>query len=295
MSSINSLDGGLIVPSFTFGLNQSIIPGCVCSGRFGGTLLQSSSSSSSSSFQTANSLLPTSPTNSSNASLGVDIVTLACATSGGRIVLHDGATSQNINNTYNSNIRYLNINRSISALTCARLPTPSSSSSTGRNDTTGGVTNGYATGSSSGYSSSLVSISSGPQVNPLSLTTDVLLIGTSGSIQAYNVDTNTDLFFKDTSEAVTAVISGNWSMINNDDLGIPSNTNSGNTRKLSGSSISAVEKSVPLCISGGNCTLTGYDVDGNERLWGVTGDVVTSLAMADVDGKYSILVKKRKR
>ncbi|XP_048461696.1 Bardet-Biedl syndrome 2 protein homolog isoform X3 [Rhincodon typus] len=40
----------------------------------------------------------------------------------------------------------------------------------------------------------------------------------------------------------------------------------------------------PLAIIGGNCTLQGFDQDGNDLFWTVTGDNVRSLALCDFDG-----------
>ncbi|GCB63092.1 hypothetical protein scyTo_0007335, partial [Scyliorhinus torazame] len=40
----------------------------------------------------------------------------------------------------------------------------------------------------------------------------------------------------------------------------------------------------PLAIIGGNCTLQGFDQEGNDLFWTVTGDNVRSLALCDFDG-----------
>lgn len=37
----------------------------------------------------------------------------------------------------------------------------------------------------------------------------------------------------------------------------------------------------PIVLVGGNCSITGFDVDGEERFWTVSGDNVQSLAMVD--------------
>jgi len=42
----------------------------------------------------------------------------------------------------------------------------------------------------------------------------------------------------------------------------------------------------PLAIVGGNCSIQGFDYEGNEQFWTVTGDVVSSLALCDVEGDY---------
>ena len=40
----------------------------------------------------------------------------------------------------------------------------------------------------------------------------------------------------------------------------------------------------PLAVVGGNCSIQGFDHQGNELFWTVTGDNVTSLAFCDADG-----------
>jgi hypothetical protein len=39
----------------------------------------------------------------------------------------------------------------------------------------------------------------------------------------------------------------------------------------------------PLAIIGGNCSLQGFDYEGNDPFWTVTGDNVCSLALLDFD------------
>ncbi|XP_030368636.1 Bardet-Biedl syndrome 2 protein isoform X7 [Strigops habroptila] len=50
--------------------------------------------------------------------------------------------------------------------------------------------------------------------------------------------------------------------------------------------------SSPLAIIGGNCALQGFDYEGNDLFWTVTGDNVRSLALCDFDGdgKTELLV-----
>jgi hypothetical protein len=40
----------------------------------------------------------------------------------------------------------------------------------------------------------------------------------------------------------------------------------------------------PLAIIGGNCSIQGFDKDGNDTFWTVTGDNVCSLALVDFTG-----------
>jgi Bardet-Biedl syndrome 2 protein len=39
----------------------------------------------------------------------------------------------------------------------------------------------------------------------------------------------------------------------------------------------------PLAIIGGNCSLQGFDYEGNDPFWTVTGDNVCSLVLLDFD------------
>jgi Bardet-Biedl syndrome 2 protein len=39
----------------------------------------------------------------------------------------------------------------------------------------------------------------------------------------------------------------------------------------------------PLAIVGGNCALQGFDYEGNDCYWTVTGDNITSMALSDID------------
>ena len=48
----------------------------------------------------------------------------------------------------------------------------------------------------------------------------------------------------------------------------------------------------PLAIVGGNCSIQGFDSEGNDPFWTVTGDNVSSLALMDYnrDGKNELIV-----
>ena len=39
----------------------------------------------------------------------------------------------------------------------------------------------------------------------------------------------------------------------------------------------------PLAIVGGNCALQGFDYEGTDSYWTVTGDNITCMALADID------------
>lgn len=84
---------------------------------------------------------------------------------------------------------------------------------------------------------------------------DTLLIGTPTNLLAYDVERNADVFHKDVTDGVNALVVGN--------LGISN------------------EESVPLAIVGGNCSIQGFDYEGNDPFWTVTGDNVSSLNLID--------------
>eukprot|EP00794_Sanderia_malayensis_P016830 gene16830-18528_t len=92
---------------------------------------------------------------------------------------------------------------------------------------------------------------------------DLLFVGTPTNLLAYDVENNSDLFYKDAPDGVNALIIG---QIGTDPT--------------------------PLVFSGGNCSVQGFDADGNDIFWTVTGDNVCSLALSDFneDGNLELLV-----
>ncbi|XP_041369340.1 Bardet-Biedl syndrome 2 protein homolog [Gigantopelta aegis] len=92
---------------------------------------------------------------------------------------------------------------------------------------------------------------------------DVLVVGTQTNVLAYDVENNSDLFYKDTPDGSNAIIVGKLGSIE-----------------------------TPLAIIGGNCSIQGFDKGGNDSFWTVTGDNVCSLAMLDfnADGQNELIV-----
>ncbi|EFC40965.1 hypothetical protein NAEGRDRAFT_71257 [Naegleria gruberi] len=84
---------------------------------------------------------------------------------------------------------------------------------------------------------------------------ETLMIGTQTNLMAYNVDTNSDIYYRDVQDGVNRMIFGK--------LGSHAN---------------------PLVFVGGNCSIQGYDGDGEEQFWTTAGGDVTSLCLADVNG-----------
>lgn len=85
---------------------------------------------------------------------------------------------------------------------------------------------------------------------------DVLLIAAQTTLVAYDVEANSDLFFRDVPDGIQAMTAG-----------------------LVGTHVTE-----PLAIVGGNCSVLGFDGEGNERYWTVTGDNVTAMALVPMNG-----------
>ncbi|XP_031420755.1 Bardet-Biedl syndrome 2 protein homolog isoform X2 [Clupea harengus] len=94
-------------------------------------------------------------------------------------------------------------------------------------------------------------------------TGDTLLVGSQTNLLAYDVHDNADIFYREVTDGANAIVLG----------------------KLG-------EIPYPLAIIGGNCALQGFDYEGNDQFWTVTGDNVRSVALFDFtgDGKNELLV-----
>ncbi|KAL1508789.1 hypothetical protein AB1Y20_004884 [Prymnesium parvum] len=139
---------------------------------------------------------------------------LTCATSAGKIFFHSPHEKERENQ-----VRFLNINRKISALACGRLSAK--------------------------------------------MKREVLLVGAQTTVLAYDVQENSDLFFKDAPDGVNTIVVGRFA-----------------------------DKQEPLALVGGNCSIQGFDSEGNEAFWTVTGDNVSTMTFCDVDedGELELLV-----
>jgi Bardet-Biedl syndrome 2 protein len=140
------------------------------------------------------------------------IPSLACATTGGKILLHSPHEGAQYIGSQLPSIRMLNFNRKISSLASGCL-----------NDKSG-------------------------------TPADLLLTGTAGNLLAYDVDRNADVFFRDCPDGVNSIVIGKFS-----------------------------ELSQPLVLTGGNCSVLGFDNTGNEAFWTVTSDNISSLGLCDID------------
>ncbi|XP_058010818.1 Bardet-Biedl syndrome 2 protein isoform X2 [Ahaetulla prasina] len=92
---------------------------------------------------------------------------------------------------------------------------------------------------------------------------DSLLVGTRTSLLAYDVHNNADLFYAGVPDGANSIVVGTLGDI-----------------------------SSPLAVIGGNCSLQGFNYEGKDLFWTVTGDNVRALAFCDFsgDGKKELLV-----
>jgi hypothetical protein len=228
--------GSLISPTFTLSLGHPVLSAGVAVGRFG---------------------------EGGNPAL-------ACATSGGRVLVHTGGSGGGLGGLGGAvagGVRVLSVNKGVTALGCARLPVPTLATGGGGAGAAGAGGAGPGAGAGAGAGSDS---SSSPYSER-----DVLVIGTGSTLQVYDVEANADVFFRDVPEAVSAVATGPWPL--------PASVGR-ETAAIAALSTTSYPGSGPFVFAGGNCTLAAFEAGGREGAWGVTGDVVTALAFADVDG-----------
>ncbi len=95
----------------------------------------------------------------------------------------------------------------------------------------------------------------------------MLLVGTQTNLLAYDVEDNADIFYREVSDGLESMAFGKIGSLD-----------------------------MPLVIVGGNCSLQGYDHEGNEQYWTTTGGNVTAMALVDVDNvsdnKHECSMKK---
>ncbi|GFR70159.1 Bardet-Biedl syndrome 2 protein homolog [Elysia marginata] len=92
---------------------------------------------------------------------------------------------------------------------------------------------------------------------------DFLVVGTPTNVLAYDINNNRDLFYNDCPDGANALTIGK---------------------------LGAIES--PLAIVGGNCSIQGYNKDGEDSFWTVTGDNVQSLCLLDFtnNGQNELIV-----
>ncbi|KRZ76758.1 Bardet-Biedl syndrome 2 -like protein [Trichinella papuae] len=94
-------------------------------------------------------------------------------------------------------------------------------------------------------------------------TCDAIVIGTATHILVYDVKNNCDLFYKEVSGGLESILIGRFGDFEEE-----------------------------LIVCGGSCALQGFNWQGKEIFWSVTGDNVRSLCFCDFDsdGKLELLV-----
>jgi Bardet-Biedl syndrome 2 protein len=92
---------------------------------------------------------------------------------------------------------------------------------------------------------------------------EFLFIGSPSSLMCYDVLNNKTIFNKDVMDGVYCIATGNFS-----------------------------NYTCPLCIVGGNCSLQGFDIQGDEKFWTVSGGNTQCLSLNDVDDDcfYELIV-----
>jgi Bardet-Biedl syndrome 2 protein len=102
---------------------------------------------------------------------------------------------------------------------------------------------------------SLISLSSGNLSEEKNMIPrDYLLVGTQSTLSAYDVQRNSDIFFRDVSDGVNTLIVGTLGNL------------------------------PPYVFAGGNCSVLGFKSTGAETFWTVSGDNVSALALSDING-----------
>mmetsp|Transcript_16107 Transcript_16107/g.40587 ORF Transcript_16107/g.40587 Transcript_16107/m.40587 type:complete len:715 (+) Transcript_16107:67-2211(+) len=137
---------------------------------------------------------------------------LACGTAGNRVFVyspHQRTDSSQVE------VRFLNINRELKALTSGRLNAASKN--------------------------------------------DVLLVGSTTNVLAYDVEDNKDIYFKEIPDGVSSLCIGEI--------------------RVEGEAAAS-----SLCMVGGNTSIQGFDHQGEEQFWTVAGDNVGALTLCDING-----------
>ena len=103
----------------------------------------------------------------------------------------------------------------------------------------------------------IVALSCG-KLDPRKPSTDLIFIGSKTNLLVYDNSQNADVFDKEVNDGLSSL--GLCATDVLPDIG------------------------QPVVIVGGNCSITGFDVDGEERFWTVSGDNVSSLGFWDFNG-----------
>jgi Bardet-Biedl syndrome 2 protein len=169
---------------------------------------------------------------------------LACATSGGKVFLHSAHATGG-----EGAVRFLSINRQITALAagaCARKVSAAAAAAADGDGDDGDGGDGVALDG---------------DARP-----DALFVGSATNLLCYDVERNADLYFAEVPDGVNAMAHGTMP-------GLALGGGAGGGGMGGG-----------MAIVGGNCSVQGFDAEGNEAFWTVTGGNVSAMAAHDVLG-----------
>lgn len=108
-------------------------------------------------------------------------------------------------------------------------------------------------------------------------TQDIILIGTATNLLAFNLETNSDVFYRDIPDGVNSLLFSDSQLTDTRVL---------NQTYFGGSSSS-------LVIVGGNCSVQAFAIDtGEEVFWTVTSANVNCMCFADMDsdGRIELVI-----
>ncbi|KAH9526076.1 Bardet-Biedl syndrome 2 protein, variant 2 [Dermatophagoides farinae] len=178
---------------------------------------------------------------------------------------NDGSRlAQHTSSTIASDLNFLNINQTITCLAAGSISSLSLKDTV--NDTDLAThTNSSVIVNTSNKKTSINSAGSGRKISlktknlqkqANNKNNDILIVGTKTSIHAYDILHNTDLYYKEIPDGANTLVIGEFGQI------------------LNGSK---------LALIGGNCAIHGFDREGHDTYWMVTGDNITAMALVDID------------
>ncbi|KAG0695207.1 Bardet-Biedl syndrome 2 [Chionoecetes opilio] len=125
---------------------------------------------------------------------------------------------------------------------------------------------------------------------------DTLVVGTPTNVLAYDVQNNADVFYKDYPcfHSHRVVLRSQLLTLNVATCDLPTLLAAAAVHPSWQHAVSDGANAIaigrlgqhrsPMALIGGNCSIHGFDCEGNDPFWTVTGDNVTSLTLTDFDG-----------
>ena len=239
-----------IDPVFTLNFGHAVLPGCVAVGFFDGKT-----------------------------------PTLVCGTTGGRVFLHTGGSPTPL-----PHVRFLNVNRDVTALGIARIVRWNTAiSKAGANNSSNNVAGGgrggggsfdmfdvFAKSQSSAADSSTAHLLPSPSSS--SSFRDALLLGSASGLQGYDVEDNTDVLTRDLSETVASFASAPWPYV----VPLSDHKQRGGNGGVDDDGVT--DDKIETVFVGGASSLSAISATTGEVVWwAATGERVTALCIADID------------